>query len=82
MPVPRAEKLGILQGPGHAESPWEGFLLQKCFVSLSCCCQRQRGLASYPQTNRLTFQHTICQGFGKNTSFWEEWGKGVSGFTS
>lgn len=28
MPVPRAEKLVILQGPGHAESPWEGFLLQ------------------------------------------------------
>ena len=27
MPVPRAEKSGILQSPGHAESPWEGFLL-------------------------------------------------------
>ena len=28
VPVPRAEKSGILQSPGHAESPWEGFLLQ------------------------------------------------------
>lgn len=77
VPVPRVGNGGLTH-PGHADSLWEGFLLQSALSPLLAVVNNDGVWPVVLCETLSSVKYIICQGFGKIVSFQEEWRKGVS----